>query len=179
MPKKLPRPKTLSHPAHSKHTHSPSSTGLAAYANMSESDSDQDDDDDDVVGDGENEAGYRRHQRRDDSDEPQRKKPSRKDKADSGIVEDAEPSFSSDSDLDAGTPVKHKRIGNNSGSRGGSSSASVSVVEEHRSPLRMLGPAYTGHYVDSNAFSSYMKEKIHQLPLPQSLKLYVNYNRNL
>ncbi|XP_043480556.1 protein-L-isoaspartate O-methyltransferase domain-containing protein 1-like [Leptopilina heterotoma] len=36
-----------------------------------------------------------------------------------------------------------------------------------------------GHYVDSNAFSSYLKEKIHQLPLPHALKLYLNYNRNL
>lgn len=37
--------------------------------------------------------------------------------------------------------------------------------------------SHTGHYVDTNAFSLYMKEKIHQLPLPYSLKLYMNYNR--
>lgn len=33
------------------------------------------------------------------------------------------------------------------------------------------------HYVDSNAFANYMKEKIQQLPLPFSVKLYINYNR--
>lgn len=35
------------------------------------------------------------------------------------------------------------------------------------------------HYVDYNAFSAYMREKIHQLPLPFALKLYIAYNREL
>ncbi|XP_076756891.1 uncharacterized protein LOC143426993 [Xylocopa sonorina] len=35
------------------------------------------------------------------------------------------------------------------------------------------------HYVNRGAFSMYMKEKIHQLPLPSSSKLYLNYNRKL
>ncbi|EZA62538.1 protein-L-isoaspartate O-methyltransferase domain-containing protein 1 isoform X2 [Ooceraea biroi] len=35
------------------------------------------------------------------------------------------------------------------------------------------------HYIDSNAFATYMKEKIQQLPLPFSVKLYMNYNRKL
>ncbi|KAJ8682855.1 hypothetical protein QAD02_018647 [Eretmocerus hayati] len=106
-----------------------------------------------------------------------RKQPaSRKETADSGIVEDAactgdeddrEVSASSDSELPStcGTPVKHKR----------SSSAEPSP----KCVLRSIEPAHTGHYVDTNAFSSYMKEKIHQLPLPYSLKIYMNYNRNL
>ncbi|EFN82098.1 protein-L-isoaspartate O-methyltransferase domain-containing protein 1 [Harpegnathos saltator] len=34
-----------------------------------------------------------------------------------------------------------------------------------------------GHYVDSNAFTGYMTDKIQQLPLPFSVKLYINYNR--
>ncbi|XP_029667518.1 protein-L-isoaspartate O-methyltransferase domain-containing protein 1-like [Formica exsecta] len=35
------------------------------------------------------------------------------------------------------------------------------------------------HFVDSNAFAVYMREKIQQLPLPFSIKLYMNYNRKL
>ncbi|XP_043252167.1 protein-L-isoaspartate O-methyltransferase domain-containing protein 1-like isoform X2 [Colletes gigas] len=35
------------------------------------------------------------------------------------------------------------------------------------------------HHVNSKALSTYMMEKIHQLPLPFSLKLYINYNRQL
>jgi len=35
------------------------------------------------------------------------------------------------------------------------------------------------HYIDSNAFATYMREKIQQLPLPFSVKLYMNYNRKL
>lgn len=34
-----------------------------------------------------------------------------------------------------------------------------------------------GHYVDKNAFADFMREKIQQLPLPFSVKLYINYNR--
>ncbi|XP_032679061.1 protein-L-isoaspartate O-methyltransferase domain-containing protein 1-like [Odontomachus brunneus] len=34
-----------------------------------------------------------------------------------------------------------------------------------------------GHYVDNNAFAGFMREKIQQLPLPFSVKLYINYNR--
>lgn len=33
------------------------------------------------------------------------------------------------------------------------------------------------HYIDSNAFAVHMREKIQQLPLPFSVKLYINYNR--
>ncbi|KAG7198745.1 hypothetical protein KM043_001732 [Ampulex compressa] len=35
------------------------------------------------------------------------------------------------------------------------------------------------HYVDNNAFTTYMMDKIRRLPLPFSLKLYINYNRKL
>lgn len=43
-----------------------------------------------------------------------------------------------------------------------------------------LRPAQVfAHNVDINVFSSHMKDKISQLPLPMSLRLYINYNRNL
>ena len=104
---------------------------------------------------------------------------SRNDAGDSGILEDAgngcneEASLSSDSDFANGTPVKHKRS---------SSETPREQPNSKRGSLRRLdsgdGP-YTGHYVDTNAFSSYMKEKINQLPLPLSLNLYLNYHRDL
>lgn len=145
---------------------------------MSESESDQDDDND----------RNRNHETNSSSQNPStashRKKPNRRDKGDSGIAEDAcntgndEASFSSDSDFANGTPVKHKR--SSPGSRNNNDRSSEPISK--RSPLKTLDSSdspFTGHYVDTNAFSSYMKEKIHQLPLPYSLKLYVNYNRNL
>lgn len=39
--------------------------------------------------------------------------------------------------------------------------------------------AAIAHYTDSDAFATYMREKIQQLPLPFSVKLYMNYNRKL
>lgn len=36
-----------------------------------------------------------------------------------------------------------------------------------------------GHYVDSDAFALHMRKKIQQLPLPFSIKVYMNYNRKL
>ncbi|KAK0178930.1 hypothetical protein PV327_007769 [Microctonus hyperodae] len=35
------------------------------------------------------------------------------------------------------------------------------------------------HHVDINVLSSHMRDKISQLPLPTSLLMYINYNRNL
>ncbi|XP_001606631.2 uncharacterized protein LOC100123024 [Nasonia vitripennis] len=161
-------------------------TGLSAYSNMSESESEQED-----ISDRNAASRSPLHQ---PSTLVQRKKVSRKDKADSGIVEDAcntgndEASFSSDSDFANGTPVKHKRSSpsttprvNNHNNNGGSNDNSC----RQRNRLRRLDSSENPynfsnfHYVDTNAFSSYMKEKIHQLPLPYSLKLYINYNRNL
>ncbi|KAF7990419.1 hypothetical protein HCN44_000224 [Aphidius gifuensis] len=40
-------------------------------------------------------------------------------------------------------------------------------------------PQIFSHNVDINAFSYHMKNKISQLPLPMSLRLYINYNRVL
>lgn len=40
-------------------------------------------------------------------------------------------------------------------------------------------PQIFSHNVDINAFSYHMKNKISQLPLPTSLRLYINYNRVL
>ncbi|XP_012282454.1 protein-L-isoaspartate O-methyltransferase domain-containing protein 1 [Orussus abietinus] len=38
---------------------------------------------------------------------------------------------------------------------------------------------YFAHYTDSGNFAYYMQEKIQQLPLPMSLKVLVNFNRDL
>ncbi|XP_033219053.1 protein-L-isoaspartate O-methyltransferase domain-containing protein 1-like isoform X2 [Belonocnema kinseyi] len=137
-------------------------SNLESYLSMSESDSDQDQDYTIV----------------------QRKKVAKREKADSGIVEDV-------------------AIANDDGSSSSNTHPSESDIietmdfqpydvfrESNTSPLyppicireQRHGQGEEtnmGHYVDSNAFSSYMKEKIHQLPLPHSLKLYINYNRNL
>ena len=175
-------------------------TAVSAYLNMSESDSDQEDSSERNAN---SSSRSPLHGRSTPQPPPHRKKACRKDKADSGIVEDAfntghdDESYTSDSDFANGTPVKHKRSntststarGNNNNNSGSSSNNGSGNNESSnkRSPLRRLdtsdntyaGCTYTGHYVDTNAFSSYMKEKIHQLPLPHSLKLYINYNRNL
>ncbi|XP_058797207.1 protein-L-isoaspartate O-methyltransferase domain-containing protein 1-like [Phymastichus coffea] len=153
-------------------------SGFSAYSNMSESESDQDDD---------NERNANRESRSSSdhqSTTTHRKKQNRRDKGDSGIVDDVcnagndEASFSSDSEFAHGTPVKHKRSSSSTRDNNDRDSEPTSK----RSPLKTLNCSdnlFTGHYVDTNAFSSYMKEKIHQLPLPYSVKLYVNYNRNL
>ena len=141
-------------------------SNLESYLSMSESDSDSDSDDEQ------------------DYTIVQRKKVAKREKADSGIVDDV-------------------AVANNDGSSSSNTHPSDSDIietmdfqpydvfrENNSSPLyppicireqrRDQGEdTNTGNYVDSNAFSSYMKEKIHQLPLPHSLKLYINYNRNL
>lgn len=138
-----------------------------AYSNMSDSDSDSD---------AEQENAF-----------VQRKKIAKREKTDSGIVDDAnfsndESSSSSntnhsDSDItdttDAGDAMDvdlpeiaiYKSCDNTCSrtSRGSNTGKDVTVA----------------HYIDSNAFAVYMKEKIEQLPLPFSIKLYMNYNRKL
>ncbi|XP_014228497.1 uncharacterized protein LOC106653533 [Trichogramma pretiosum] len=160
------------------------SSGLTAYSNISESDSE-----------GESEArAFSTSKKIDDNNEqkddssntnfielPQQRRPrrSRKDASDSGIQEDVgngndEASHSSDSDFIHCTPIKHKRSSSaNPFQKNNRGIASWCV------PDSIDGPLCSGCYVDSIAFSSYMKEKIHQLPLPHSLKLYINFNRTL
>ncbi|TGZ48324.1 protein-L-isoaspartate O-methyltransferase domain-containing protein 1-like [Temnothorax curvispinosus] len=143
-------------------------SSVAAYSNMSDSDSDSD---------AEQENAF-----------VQRKKIAKREKTDSGIVDDA--NFSnddsssssntnhSDSDItdttDAGDAMDvdlpeiaiYKSCGGNAcsrTSRGSNTGKDITVA----------------HYIDSNAFAVYMKEKIEQLPLPFSIKLYMNYNRKL
>ncbi|XP_011698416.1 PREDICTED: protein-L-isoaspartate O-methyltransferase domain-containing protein 1-like [Wasmannia auropunctata] len=143
-------------------------SSVAAYSNMSDSDSDSD---------AEQESAF-----------VQRKKIAKREKTDSGIVDD-DANFSndesssnsntnhSDSDItdttDAGDAMDvdlpeiaiYKSCGNTCSrtSRGSNTGKGVTVA----------------HYIDSNAFAVYMREKIEQLPLPFSIKLYMNYNRKL
>lgn len=100
----------------------------------------------------------------------QRKKMAKREKTDSGIVEDV-------------------NLSNEDNSRRSNTSQSDS---EPVDPPDMAEPMdidpsnsprdqeiIVARYVNSNAFSTYMKEKIHELPLPFSSKLYLNYNRKL
>lgn len=142
-------------------------SSVTAYSNMSDSDSDSD---------AEQENAF-----------VQRKKIAKREKTDSGIVDDAnfsndESSSSSntnhsDSDItdttDAGDAMDvdlpeiaiYKSCSNTCSrtSRGSNTGKDITVA----------------HYIDSNAFAVYMREKIEQLPLPFSIKLYMNYNRKL
>ncbi|XP_071577909.1 protein-L-isoaspartate O-methyltransferase domain-containing protein 1 [Temnothorax nylanderi] len=143
-------------------------SSVAAYSNMSDSDSDSD---------AEQENTF-----------VQRKKIAKREKTDSGIVDDANFSNNdsssssntnhSDSDItdttDAGDAMDvdlpeiaiYKSCGGNAcsrTSRGSNTGKDITVA----------------HYIDRDAFAVYMKEKIEQLPLPFSIKLYMNYNRKL
>ncbi|XP_011630206.1 protein-L-isoaspartate O-methyltransferase domain-containing protein 1-like [Pogonomyrmex barbatus] len=139
-------------------------SSTAAYTNMSDSDSDT-----------EQESAF-----------VQRKKIAKREKTDSGIVDDA--NFSndeskntnhSDSDItdttDAGDAMDvdlpeiaiYKSCRNTCNSRPTSKDSNT------------CKNVTVAHYIDSNAFAVYMREKIEQLPLPFSIKLYMNYNRKL
>lgn len=140
---------------------------VTAYSNMSDSESDA-----------EQENAF-----------VQRKKIAKREKTDSGIVDDM--TFSnedgsssstntnhSDSDItdttDAGDAMDVELpdvIFNSSRSTSGSRSTSKDSTSRKT--------ATVVHFVDSNAFAVYMREKIQQLPLPFSIKLYMNYNRKL
>lgn len=137
------------------------------YTNMSESDSDSDSN-----SEPDQETSF-----------TQRKKVTKREEMDSGIVEDANlPSYEGSSSSTT-SPSSSSRICNFEGG----------LPDGVRKSLRSMFNSYRGstddnipdknviygHYVDRNAFSTYMKEKIHQLPLPFSLKLYINYNRHL
>lgn len=141
-----------------------------SYSNMSESDSDA-----------EQESAF-----------VQRKKIAKCEKTDSGIVEDinlfnnedgssSSTTNHSDSDMtdttDTGDPMDidlpdiavYKSYRNNTCDSRSASNDSASRKKSTRATI--------AHYVDSTAFAVYMREKIQQLPLPFSIKLYINYNR--
>lgn len=117
----------------------------------------------------------------------QRKKIAKREKTDSGIVDDM--NFSnedgssssntnqSDSDItdttDAGDAMDVElpdAVYSSCRSTCGSRSTSKDPTSHKNA---------TVHFIDSSAFALYMREKIQQLPLPFSIKLYMNYNRKL
>lgn len=142
-----------------------SSTAAPAYSNMSESESDA-----------EQESPFMRC-----------KKMAKREKTDSGIggmedinLSNEEGSFSSNTNhsdseitdaadaMDIDLPsVPTNRLYKNVYSSRSSSKDDASRTENK----------IVGHYVDSNAFAAHMRDKIQQLPLPFSVKLYINYNR--
>lgn len=100
----------------------------------------------------------------------QRKKMAKREKTDSSIVEDVnlsneDNSPRSNTGQSASEPVDPPDM------------AEPMDIEPSNSPRDQ--ETIEARYVNSNAFSTYMKEKIHELPLPFSSKLYLNYNRNL
>ncbi|KAI4504048.1 hypothetical protein M0802_000519 [Mischocyttarus mexicanus] len=138
-----------------------------AYTNMSESDSDSED---------EQETSF-----------TQRKKIVKREKSDSGIIEDANLTTDDGSSSSNTSQSDSKNTDDLN-----SMEVDLSDISIDQSFKDMYNKTYSdsaekipnenvifGHYVDGNAFSTYMKEKINQLPLPYSLKLYINYNRHL
>lgn len=119
----------------------------------------------------------------------QRKKVAEREKTDSGIVEDVilsneEGSFSSKTNQSDSETVDHS----DGAEQMDVDLSDIAVNESFRNMCNCDSPSSdinrndettVAHYVDSNAFSTYMKEKIYALPLPFSLKLYINYNRKL
>lgn len=117
----------------------------------------------------------------------QRKKIAKREKTDSGIVDDI--NFSnedgssssntnhSDSDItdttDTGDAMDLVLPDTYNSCRTTCGSRSTSKDSTSRKNATVV------HFVDSNAFAAYMWEKIQQLPLPFSIKLYMNYNRKL
>nr|XP_012148788.1 PREDICTED: uncharacterized protein LOC100880179 isoform X2 [Megachile rotundata] len=115
----------------------------------------------------------------------QHKEVAKREKTDSGIVEDvnlsnedgSSSSNTNHSDLETVDPSEAadamdsdlSDITINSNFNPHSASSDINPNEE----------VIVAHYVNNNAFSTYMREKIHQLPLPFALKLYIAYNREL
>ncbi|KAK2587824.1 hypothetical protein KPH14_003925 [Odynerus spinipes] len=115
----------------------------------------------------------------------QRKKIAKREKTDSGIVEDANLTNDDGSSSSNTSQSDSKNTDD-------LNSMEVDLADTINKSIKNMNKTYSdttdnipnedvifGHYVDGNAFSTYMKEKIHQLPLPFSLKLYINYNRHL
>ncbi|XP_043798597.1 protein-L-isoaspartate O-methyltransferase domain-containing protein 1-like [Apis laboriosa] len=97
----------------------------------------------------------------------QRKKMAKREKTDSGIVEDVNLSNedSSNTSQSDSKPVE--------------SPDTTNAMDVDPSDVSRDQEVIIARYVNSNAFSTYMKEKIQELPLPFSSKLYLNYNRKL
>ncbi|KAI4493893.1 hypothetical protein M0804_002069 [Polistes exclamans] len=137
-----------------------------AYINMSESDSDSE---------VEQETSF-----------TQRKKIAKREKTDSGIIEDANlttddgssSSNTSQSDSKNTDDLNSMEVDLSDITINKSAKNMYKFYPESAESIPNENVIF-GHYVDGNAFSTYMKEKIHQLPLPFSLKLYINYNRHL
>ncbi|OAD54802.1 Protein-L-isoaspartate O-methyltransferase domain-containing protein 1 [Eufriesea mexicana] len=97
----------------------------------------------------------------------QRKKMAKREKTDSGIVEDINLSNEDSS--------PRSNISQTDSEPADLPDTAMDVSSSNNSRDIVV----ISRYVDSNAFSTYMKEKIHKLPLPFSSKLYLNYNRKL
>ena len=109
---------------------------------------------------------------------PLRRKKTSSKKTDSGIVMDADnvdnDGASSDSDFEKDTSVKHNRRNRSATPYSQSSSDYWSGKQDLSEKA-----SFSCHYINQTAFSTYMVEKIRQLPLPDTLKLYINYNREM
>ncbi|KYM99428.1 PREDICTED: protein-L-isoaspartate O-methyltransferase domain-containing protein 1-like [Cyphomyrmex costatus] len=142
-------------------------SSVAAYSNMSDSDSDSD---------GEQENIFM-----------QRKKIAKREKTDSGIVDDA--NFSNDESSSSSNTNHSDSDITDTTDAGDAMDVDLPEIAIFKSCSDMCSRTSKGsntgknvtvaHYVDSKAFAVYMKEKIGQLPLPFSIKLYMNYNRKL
>lgn len=107
----------------------------------------------------------------DDTLPVQRKKMAKREKTDSGIVEDVNLSNEEDSSPRSNT--------SRSDSKPVDSQDTTNAMDVDQSDVSRDQEVIIARYVNSNAFSTYMKEKIQELPLPFSSKLYLNYNRKL
>lgn len=106
----------------------------------------------------------------DDAVPVQRKKMAKREKTDSGIVEDVNLS-NEDSSPRSNT--------NQSDSKPVDSQDTTNAMDVDQSDVSRDQEVIIARYVNSDAFSTYMREKIQELPLPFSSKLYLNYNRKL
>lgn len=116
----------------------------------------------------------------------QRKKIAKREKTDSGIVDDI--NFSNNEDGSSSSNTNHSDSDITDTTDTGDAMDLV-LPDTYNSCRTTCGSrsskestsknATVVHFVDSNAFAAYMWEKIQQLPLPFSIKLYMNYNRKL
>lgn len=138
-------------------------SNIDSYLSMSESDSDQDQ----------------------DYTIKQRKKVAKREKADSGIVDDLRRTSNDDTSSSSNTHPSNSEVVETMDFqtydifRDNTTFPLYRPMYNREDRINNSLEASMGHYVDSNAFSSYLKEKLHQLPLPHALKIYLNYNRNL
>ncbi|CAL7941526.1 unnamed protein product [Xylocopa violacea] len=101
----------------------------------------------------------------------QRKKVAKREKTDNGIVEDANINNKDSSSKSTTSQSDSEPVD--------STDTADAMDVDSSNNFFDQGELVIAHYVNRGAFSMYMKEKIHQLPLPSSSKLYLNYNRKL